>query len=101
MITNCANPKCGQPFLYLRPGARLFIVDVPSNPQGSPGTADQGPRKLEHFWLCEHCAATMTLVLAQGSTPCVIATTCEDPPLSGNRLPRQAHGTAPVKARLR
>ncbi len=100
MITKCANQMCGQPFLFFR-GGKLFIVDVRSNPQPvNPGTTEQAPQKLEHFWLCEHCAATMTLVVGQGRAPRVI-TTCEDRQSTGERLPRQAHGTALGQAPLR
>ena len=74
MITKCANPVCSQPFLYFR-GGKLFIVDVGSNPQSAdPSTTDRGPRKLEHFWLCEHCAPTMTVVVGPGKAPIVIST---------------------------
>jgi len=85
MITKCANELCGEPFLFFR-GGKLFIVDVRSNPQpGNPSTADQAPQKLEHFWLCEHCAATMTLVVGQG----------RGRESTRERLPRQPHGAAP------
>ena len=101
MITKCVNQKCGQPFLVLRPGAKLFIMDVPSNPQpGGPGATDQGPRKLEHFWLCERCAATMTLVVGQGRTPGVIVTTCENRQSIGERLARQLSRAAPIQKLL-
>ena len=101
MITKCANELCGEPFLFFR-GGKLFIVDVASNPQPrDPGTADRAPQKLEHFWLCEQCAATMTLVVGRGSTPRVILAACEDRQSTRERLPRQPHGAAPVQASLR
>ena len=101
MITKCANQMCGQPFLFFR-GGKLFIVDVHSNPQpGNPSTKDQAPQKLEHFWLCEHCAATMTLVVGKGKTPRIILTTCENLQLSGKRLPRRPHGAALGQAPMR
>jgi len=100
MITKCANQRCGQPFLFFR-GGKLFIVDVRSKPQpGNPSTPDQAPQKLEHFWLCEQCAATMTLVVGQGKTPRVILTTCEDRQSTGKRLPRQPHGAGLDQAPL-
>lgn len=102
MITKCANQMCGQPFLFFR-GGKLFIVDMRSNPQpGNPGTKDRAPQKLEHFWLCELCAATMTLVVGQqGSTPRVILAASEDCPPTRERLPHQPHGAAPILATLR
>jgi hypothetical protein len=99
MITKCANQMCGQPFLFSR-GGKLFLVDVRSDPQ--PGNAtDEGPQKLEHFWLCEHGAATMKLVVAQSRTSRVISTICKDLQLSGKRLPRQGHGAALLQASFR
>jgi len=91
MITHCANQKCGEPFLFFR-GGKLFIVDGRSNPSaGNLSDPHQAPHKLQHFWLCEHCAATMTLVVGQGRTARVIATTCEDIQSTGKRLPGQGH----------
>ena len=101
MITKCANDLCGQPFLFFR-GGKLFILDVRSNPQpGNPNSAEQAPQKLEHFWLCEHCAASMTLVVGQGSTPRVIPAACAGHQSTRERWPRQAHGAALVRAPLR
>ena len=70
MISKCANPECSTPFLYFRHG-RLFRVEA------QPGTeADEGlerevavgkpARRIEFFWLCEECAATMTLKVQKG-----------------------------------
>lgn len=65
MIAKCANPECGAPFRYLREG-RIFQVD--RDPAGhrivGPFLIDeQGPHRLEHFWLCGACARTMTLAI--------------------------------------
>lgn len=46
MVSQCANPKCGTPFLYLREGR---LVAVRHNQHGSS--------KLEFFWLCGDCAS--------------------------------------------
>ena len=74
MITKCVNQLCSQPFRYFR-GGRLFVVDVGSNAQSADlSTTDRAPLKLEHFWLCELCAATMTMVMGQDRTPTVIWT---------------------------
>ena len=101
MIAKCANQKCGQPFLFLR-GGKLFLVDGRANPQPwNPGTSDQVPRQLQHFWLCEDCAATMTLVVGQGSTPAVVVTTGEAVPSAGKRMLRRSHGAPLDQAPLR
>ena len=50
MVSQCVNPDCGEPFVYLRNG-RLFAV-----PRRS---ASGGRASVEYFWLCEKCAETM------------------------------------------
>src|SRR5271157_4259546 len=94
MITKCANERCGQPFLFFR-GGKLFIVDGRSDAQTGDGTnPDRALHKVEHFWLCEHCAATMTLVVGQGSAPRVILTTREDRQSTGERSSRHPQRAA-------
>jgi len=70
MVSKCANPECSTPFLYFRHG-RLFRVEVqPSRERGESLEADLSVRKperrIEFFWLCEECAATMTLNAEKG-----------------------------------
>jgi hypothetical protein len=67
MLSQCANTKCGRPFLKLREG-KLFLVETERLTK--PGTsvappfvrARQQQRLVEHFWLCDECAAQWTLV---------------------------------------
>lgn len=71
MLSRCANSKCGKPFLKLREG-KLFLVETEqvSKPgESSPplGRARREERHVEHFWLCDDCAALWTLVYDQGS----------------------------------
>lgn len=67
MISKCANPVCSAPFLYLRDG-KLFRVDLDQLEAASPEQNDSDKKwhRLEHFWLCGRCAATMTLVAEKG-----------------------------------
>lgn len=58
MLSQCANPACAKPLVYLREG-RIFVFDVPSR-NGS--SESKRSRHLEHFWLCGQCARTMRLV---------------------------------------
>jgi|tagenome__1003787_1003787.scaffolds.fasta_scaffold20451175_1 hypothetical protein len=68
MLSKCANPKCSAPFHYLHDG-RLFEVQV--TPQQIEVTAKptgdaepkKRPQKVERFWLCSKCSATMTLAV--------------------------------------
>jgi len=66
MLSHCANSKCCKPFLKLREG-KLFLVetDGSSKPGEFPSQfvrTRQQPRRVEHFWLCDECAAKWTLV---------------------------------------
>ncbi len=72
MLSQCANQKCGKPFLRLREG-KLFAVETDRGSKSGeklpflPGTR-KAPRRVEHFWLCGDCAAQWTLAYdpAQG-----------------------------------
>lgn len=60
------NPQCSKPFLKLREG-KLFLVETEFSgksaevPAGLPSHTRK-PRRLEHFWLCNDCAAQWTLI---------------------------------------
>jgi hypothetical protein len=64
MVSRCANPACLVPLRYLRDG-RLFQFEVRSS--GLAGFEREnrrhgkGSRQIAHFWLCGHCAETLTL----------------------------------------
>jgi hypothetical protein len=51
MVSQCANPECGAPFLYLRHG-KLFKIE-------RPGFSARHSR-VEYFWLCGNCAGKTT-----------------------------------------
>ena len=67
MLSQCANPQCSKPFLKLREG-KLFLVET-EGPARSSATAAaafvrarQPQRQVEHYWLCDSCAAQWTLI---------------------------------------
>jgi hypothetical protein len=66
MLSRCANPQCCRPFLKLRDG-KLFLVETdrlskPGESIAPPFVrARQQPRQVEHYWLCDACAALWTL----------------------------------------
>jgi hypothetical protein len=72
MLSKCTNPGCSAPFLYLSRG-RLFRWETPSGAKGDGRTFGADPqaqstaRRIEFFWLCEDCAATMTLIFEKGA----------------------------------
>ena len=67
MLSQCANEKCGKPFLRLREG-KLFLVETeriekPGEAAVPPFVrARQSQRLVEHYWLCDECAAKWTLI---------------------------------------
>jgi hypothetical protein len=67
MLSRCANSRCAKPFLRLREG-QLFLVETeqvtkPGEPVSPPFVrARQPQRRVEHYWLCDQCAAFWTLV---------------------------------------
>lgn len=67
MLSRCANSQCGKPFLKLRDG-KLFLVETdrvtkPGEPSAPPFVrARQQQRCVEHYWLCDDCAAQWTLI---------------------------------------
>jgi len=65
MLSRCANPECGKPFLRLREG-RLFLVETervikPALAVPPFVRARQLQRRVEHYWLCDDCAANWSL----------------------------------------
>jgi hypothetical protein len=67
MLSHCANTRCHKPFLRLREG-KLFLVETdrltkPGEPLAPPFVrARQLQRQVEHYWLCDECAAQWTLI---------------------------------------
>jgi hypothetical protein len=60
MVSQCANPKCSKPLVYLREG-RIFIFDMPATPAAGTASSGRGSHRLEHFWLCGDCCRIMVL----------------------------------------
>ena len=67
MLSRCANPECSKPFLRLGDG-KLFLVETERVTK--PGECAAPPfvrarklqRRVEHYWLCDDCAARWTLI---------------------------------------
>ena len=55
MVSKCFNPLCSARFRYLQDG-ELFRLEFLS----SPAIVD-----AEYFWICNHCASSMTLALLE------------------------------------
>jgi uncharacterized protein YlaI len=69
MLSKCLNPRCSATFQYLDQG-RLFRIDFneAARKRASSGTKkdiafQSKAHPIEHFWLCQECAQTMTVAL--------------------------------------
>jgi len=78
MISKCANPECSAPFRYLRDG-KLFRVDLDQLESTLPEQDDPAKKwhRMEHFWLCGRCAASLTLVAEKGKGITVVSLSSE------------------------
>lgn len=67
MLSQCANLECSKRFLKLREG-KLFLVETDRVTKTGESAAPpfvrarQQQRCVEHYWLCDDCAAQWTLV---------------------------------------
>jgi hypothetical protein len=61
MLSKCSNPGCSATFRRLQTG-KLFRFDSPNGRPSRDGSTPKSPRGVEFFWLCEACAAKVTLV---------------------------------------
>jgi hypothetical protein len=89
------NPHCSATFRYLRQG-QLFRVDLAevrrmSALTGKPKVADIGSKthRVEHFWLCEKCAETMTITLSESGEACLIAREASSPKPDAVEMPKR------------
>jgi hypothetical protein len=49
VVSHCANPECGNEFLYLRDGELFVIKPVPQS-------------STQYYWLCSSCAGHLRVV---------------------------------------
>jgi hypothetical protein len=59
MLSKCANPGCPAPFLYLHQGKLFRLESVTEDPASH--SVGKPARRIEFFWLCDECAAGLTL----------------------------------------
>jgi hypothetical protein len=62
MLSKCANPGCSATFLYLHEG-KLFRLDTSVETLARIPVREitRPSRHIEFFWLCDPCAAELTL----------------------------------------
>jgi hypothetical protein len=70
MISKCANPACAARFLYLHKGKLFrFERDAQDDTElmmGFDPTFRKRCAGVQFYWLCENCAASLTLVHCKG-----------------------------------
>jgi hypothetical protein len=72
MLSKCLNSRCSARFQYLGQG-RLFRIDFVEAVKKQARAGKEAALALrskacpiEHFWLCQDCAATLTIELSDG-----------------------------------
>ncbi len=66
MVSKCANPDCSATFRYFHVG-KLFRLETTAgfdrrhSLDDDEGVASKPMRRIMFYWLCENCAAKMTL----------------------------------------
>ena len=71
MVSKCANPECSALFLYFHQG-KLFRMETEGREDrrrqlGDETGVSKPLRRIEFYWLCEHCAEKMTLAFEKGA----------------------------------
>ena len=71
MLSKCANPDCSASFRYFHTG-KLFRAEISTGfdrrrTLGEDENSEKVLRRLEFFWLCEACAARMTVIFDKES----------------------------------
>jgi hypothetical protein len=67
MLSKCANPGCAASFLYLHEG-KLFRLDSSTEILARIPVSEvtRPSRRFEFFWMCDQCAADLTLGYDKG-----------------------------------
>ena len=66
MLSKCANPGCPATFLYLHQGKLFRVENEASGSENLDPSTKRPAQRVEFFWLCADCAATMTLKYKKG-----------------------------------
>lgn len=98
MLSKCFNPRCDATFHYFGQG-RLFCIDFAAVARKrvlagkKPVDSDRSDESsLEHFWLCERCAATMTIELSDSGEVCLVPLEFHRPATASPTQTETAHG---------
>jgi hypothetical protein len=66
MLSKCINPGCAAKFAYLHQGKLFRWQTTGAAGSNDPPWAEDSemkmpPRRVEFFWLCDECSASMTV----------------------------------------
>jgi hypothetical protein len=80
MLAKCANPACGTPFHHLNDG-KLFQVEGESLPEVGRFSLRKRRHYIERYWLCDACAAHLTLTFEKGRGVVPVPLAARRPPV--------------------
>jgi hypothetical protein len=97
MLHKCANPVCQNAFRKLTQG-KLFLVETGESGLAAPQAEWKGAnhRRIEHYWLCDQCAPSLTLAYERGRGVVAVPLTLSllKKPASPKPFPRPSLGEA-------
>jgi len=93
MLHKCANQSCNNRFLRLTTG-KLFRVEMDSVDPSVAGRTlsrrGRASRRVEHYWLCDDCAASLTLTYESDHGVVAVPLVGEGAKVAGGDPPLQA-----------
>ena len=66
MVSKCANPACAASFRFLHQGKVFRVETQPESSRNFYDSSKKPARRVEFFWLCEHCSSLLTLAVENG-----------------------------------
>jgi hypothetical protein len=60
MLTKCANSSCSNLFHYFGEG-KVFEIRSEGSSGAAHGSHAKKRKRVEHYWLCSSCSATLTI----------------------------------------
>jgi hypothetical protein len=77
MLSKCANPSCLNEFHYFGEG-KVFEIRWEGSSSATHGAHGKKRAHIEHYWLCSHCASTLTIALDSARNILIIPRPGED-----------------------
>lgn len=71
MLTKCANSSCSNLFHYFGEG-KVFEIRREGSSDAPHGGHAKKRKRVEHYWLCSSCSATLTIATDSANNILVI-----------------------------